>query len=130
MAPAESPVVRLEAVALVAVGGFAGANLRYAADLVVGGLPATLLANVLGAFALGVVLYERRFAGDLAAETRAVVATGFLSSFTTYSTFALQSAGAPPRWLAANVLATYALGFAAVLAGRAVARTAARRWAG
>ena len=64
----------------------------------------------------------------LAAETRAVVATGFLSSFTTYSTFALQSAQAPPAWLVANVVANYALGFAGVLLGRSIARRVDGRW--
>lgn len=113
---------RLEAFALVAIGGFAGANLRYFADLLVGGLPATLLVNVLGSFALGFVLYEALYVGAVSTETRSVVATGFLSSFTTYSTFALQSAQSPLPVLVGNVVGSYALGFAGVLVGRALAR--------
>ncbi len=113
---------RLEMLALVGIGGFAGSNLRFLADTVLPGLGATLAANVLGSFALGFVLYEAIHAGLLARETRVVVSTGFLSSFTTYSTFALQSLQATPAWLVANVLATYALGFGGVLAGRALAR--------
>lgn len=113
---------RIEALALVAIGGFAGANLRYFADLLVGGLGATLLVNVLGSFALGVVLYEALYVGAVSAETRSVVATGFLSSFTTYSTFALQSAQSPLPVMVANVVGSYALGFAGVLVGRALAR--------
>lgn len=117
-------VSRLETVALVALGGFAGANLRHAVALVAPGLAGTLVANVCGSLALGFVLYEEIYGGTLSAETRVVLATGFLSSFTTYSTFAVQSAQSRPLLLAANVAANYALGFAAVLAGRALARRA------
>lgn len=112
--------VRIEALALVALGGFAGANARFAVSAAFPGLRGTLVANVLGSFALGLVLYASQFGAGLSERTRLGVATGFLSSFTTYSTFALQTATAP-TWALANVGATYALGFAAVFAGRAVA---------
>jgi len=114
---------RAEPVVLIAVGGFAGAILRHA---LAAGLPdavlGTLAANVLGSFALGVVLYEARLADLVSTETRLVVGTGFLSSFTTYSTFAVQTAGLAPTWAVGNVLANYVLGIAGVLAGRALTR--------
>jgi CrcB protein len=113
---------RLEPVALVAVGGFAGANVRYGASVLAPGLPGTLVANALGSFLLGVVLYEGIYAGTLSRQARTVLATGFLSSFTTYSTFALQTVRSEPALLVANVAANYALGFAGVLAGRYLAR--------
>ena len=116
---------RVEPLALIAVGGFAGAVLRHAlaVALPTAGLPwGTLAANVLGAFALGVLLYEARFSGVLSPETRLLVGTGFLSSFTTYRTFAVETAGLSPGAAAANVAATYVLGFAAVVCGRWVAR--------
>ncbi|GAD52899.1 crcB protein [Halarchaeum acidiphilum MH1-52-1] len=116
---------RLEVVALIALGGFAGANCRHIAGLLLPGLGGTLLANVCGAFLLGFVLYESIYAGSLSPETRLAVSTGFLSSFTTYSTFAVQSAQSEPLVLVGNVVANYALGFAAVLAGRALARRVA-----
>ena len=119
---------RVETYVLVAVGGFAGSNLRYLVDLLVGGIAATLLVNVAGSFALGVVLYGVRWLGRLAPGTRAVVATGFLSSLTTYSTFALRTVQSPPAVLLGNVLANYALGFAGVLAGRALVSALDRRW--
>ncbi|WP_117595470.1 MULTISPECIES: CrcB family protein [Haloprofundus] len=122
------PLVRLESLALVAIGGFAGSNLRYFADLVLPGLVGTLVVNAVGSAVLGFVLYEKLYSGILTKETRTVVSTGFLSSFTTYSTFALQSAQAPPLWLVANVVANYALGFAGVLVGRRTARVVDRRW--
>ena len=114
---------RLEPVVLIAVGGFAGAILRQA---ITAGLPnavlGTLVVNALGSFALGIVLYEKRLANLLSTETRLIVGTGFLSSFTTYSTFAVQTAGLSPAWAVGNILANYALGVAGVLAGRAVSR--------
>ncbi|MFB6178128.1 MAG: CrcB family protein [Halorientalis sp.] len=122
------PLVRVESIVLIAIGGFAGSNLRYFAGLLVPGLGGTLIANALGSFILGFVLYETIYSGVLANETRAVVSTGFLSSFTTYSTFALQSAQASPALLVGNVVANYALGFTGVLLGRALARQVDGRW--
>jgi CrcB protein len=121
-------LTRLEPLVLIAVGGFVGAALRHVVAL---GLPdafpwGTLAANALGSFALGVVLYERHFADALSAETRLVVGTGFLSSFTTYSTFAAETVGLAggqtPALAAANVAANYALGLVGVLCGRWLAR--------
>lgn len=122
------PIRRIEVLALVAIGGFAGSNLRYVVDLLVGGLAGTLLVNAVGSFALGAVLYEALRSDVLAAETRTVVGTGFLSSFTTYSTFALQSAQAGPALLVGNVVATYALGFAGVAASKSVVEAIEGRW--
>lgn len=117
---------RLAALALVGVGGGLGALLRYGIDLWVPGWPplGTLAANVLGAFVLGVVLYEAHLAARLSAETRLLVGTGFCGSLTTYSTFAAETASATPTRAAGYVAATYVLGFAAILAGRLVARWA------
>ncbi|GAA0298187.1 CrcB family protein [Halarchaeum salinum] len=119
-------LTRLETLALIALGGFAGANCRYVASLLIPGLGGTLLANVCGSFLLGFIFYEMHYAASLARETRLALSTGFLSSFTTYSTFALQSAQSPPLVLVGNVVANYALGFAAVVAGRALARRTTR----
>lgn len=115
---------RLEPFVLIAVGGFVGAVARHALSTV---LPTatvpwgTLATNVLGAFALGVLLYEARFAGQLTPQTRLIVGTGFLSSFTTYSTFAVETTRLAPTGAVANVGLTYGLGFAAVVCGRQVA---------
>lgn len=118
----DHPLLRAETVVLVAVGGFAGANARWVLAGVAPGLAGTLVANVTGAFALGFILYEAIGSGLLAPTSRTALATGFLSSYTTYSTFAVESALAgSPLLLAGNVIANYALGFTAVLVGRAVA---------
>lgn len=122
-------LARLEPLALIAVGGFVGAVLRHAVALALPTTPlpwGTLVANVAGSFALGVLLYEAHLADALSPETRLVLGTGFLSSFTTYSTFAVETAGLAPPFLVANVAANYALGFLAVIGGRSVARVISR----
>ena len=107
-------------VALVAVGGFAGANVRYAVALLAPGLPGTLAVNAAGSFALGALVYAAADGDALGERARRLLGTGFLSSLTTYSTFAVQTAGVPPALMVANVAANYLLGFLGVVAGRAL----------
>jgi len=119
---ARASAERLRPFALVAIGGFAGAVLRYAVSIALPGhFPwGTLAVNVAGSLALGVLLYEARLVGRIGPRTRLVAGTGFISSFTTYSTFAVETAALSPALAVVNVGANYALGFGAVLAGRAV----------
>lgn len=113
---------RLEAVLGVAIGGFVGANLRYLIDVLVPTtLVATAIVNVVGSFALALVVYEAAFSGRLTATSRRMLATGLLSSFTTYSTFVVDTVTATPAVGAGYVVASYALGFVGVLGGRALA---------
>ena len=107
---------------LVAVGGFAGAVSRHAVSVALpAGFPwGTLAVNVAGAFALGVIVYRTRLRGRLSDRTRLVVSTGFVSSFTTYSTFATETVSLATTLAVLNVAANYALGFAAVLLARGV----------
>ncbi|MFB6223638.1 MAG: CrcB family protein [Haloarcula sp.] len=115
------PLATVETVILVGIGGFAGSNLRYFVGLFLPGLQGTLLANALGSFALGFLLYEALQIGVLASETKLAASTGFISSFTTYSTFAVETV-VTPEWAIANIVGSYALGFAGVLAGRGAIR--------
>jgi len=122
--PDGHPVAIAESFVLVALGGFVGANARYVVGLALPALPATLAVNAAGSLALGVVLYERAYVGELSEPTRIALGTGFLSSLTTYSTFAVQTAGTfpEPTWALANVVANYVLGLSGVLVGRDIAR--------
>lgn len=113
------------ALPLVAVGGALGAVCRWGVGVALAGpsFPVeTLAVNAVGAFLLGVLLYERRLRNAVSSRTRLVAGTGFLSSFTTYSTFAAETVAVPPALAGINLAANYALGFLAVLAGRRVAR--------
>lgn len=104
--------------ALVAIGGFAGALLRYATETAAPStLAATLLVNVLGSFTLGVLFYRTRHGGALGERTWLLVATGGVSSFTTYSTFVVDTVLAAPVTAGLYVLASYTLGFAAAAVG-------------
>ena len=120
------PLVTIETIVLIGIGGFAGSNLRYFVGSLVPGLQGTLVVNALGSFALGFLLYEAMHLSVIADETRLAAATGFLSSFTTYSTFAVQTV-LTPEWAAANVLASYALGFGGVLLARQAVAVVERR---
>ncbi len=113
------PEVSSVAVAvLVGTGGAVGAALRYGVGLVLGPLAGTLAVNVLGSLALGLLVAG----GDrLRPRTRVALSGGVLSSFTTYSTFALDAVTAPPPVAAGYVLASVALGLgAAALAALAL----------
>lgn len=103
----------------VALGGFLGAAARWLVGAAVAG-EGTLVVNVAGSFALAATAGAVR-----SRRLRLFLATGVLSSFTTYSTFAVESASLGFTAGAANVIATYALGVAAaglgLLLGRRVA---------
>ncbi len=108
-------------VALIGIGGFAGAGSRHAVAV---SLPAafpwgTLAVNVAGAFLLGLFVFGAPVV-DRSREVQLAVATGFISSFTTYSTFAAETVALGPALAAANVAANYLLGFAAVVAAMGV----------
>ncbi|MDQ2052368.1 CrcB family protein [Natronolimnohabitans sp. A-GB9] len=119
----DHPLVRLETLALIGIGGFAGANLRYFALGLFSDVGAVFLVNVLGSLVLGFFVYEADYTGLVTRESRIVFTTGFLSSLTTYSTFAVQSALAGgPLSFVAIVAGNYGIGFLGVLGGRELAR--------
>ncbi|MFE1991456.1 fluoride efflux transporter CrcB [Streptomyces parvulus] len=111
---------------LVAVGGMAGAPLRYLTDRAVqsrhdSGFPwGTSTVNVAGCLVLG-LLTGATLAGAAGSELRLLLGTGLCGALTTYSTFSyetLRLAETGSRLPAAlNVLASVAAGLAAVFAG-------------
>lgn len=122
-----NPLVVLETLVLIGIGGFAGSNLRFFVDGLLPGPEGTLLVNVAGSFALGFLLYEAVYSDLLAGRTQVVLGIGFLSSFTTYSTFVVEAVLASAPVAVAYVIASYAFGFAAVLVGRSIARKVGAR---
>lgn len=111
---------------LVAVFGAAGAVCRYGITQAIGPRTfpfATLLVNVAGCFALGVVVAwgeDRWTAAQVAA-----AGAGFLGAFTTFSTFAVDSVLLADRDRAGlailNVVLSVGLGLAAAWLGRSFA---------
>jgi CrcB protein len=108
-----------EAVALVAVGGIVGANLRYAIGATAGdALLITLLVNAAGSFGLGVLLFDARAGEFLTKRLRYLFGTGFFAAFTSYSTFVADIASTAPGLAVSYVVASYACGVGGVLASR------------
>jgi CrcB protein len=115
---------------LIGIGGFLGAVLRY----LIGGwiqngvldFPlGTLAVNVIGSFMLGLIMYLSEYEGFFSTEMRTFLTIGFVSSFTTMSTFGYETF----RFLeqkeivlfALNLVGTVTLSLLAVYLGKVVA---------
>ena len=117
---------------VIAAFGAAGAVSRHLVDSFVNrhwgdAFPwGTFVINVLGCFLFGLVwtLAEERLV--IGGETRAIILIGFMGAFTTFSTFAFESAAMlrDAEWVlaAANVLAHNVVGIAAFFVGVGVGR--------
>ncbi len=121
-------------VSSVMIGGALGALCRYLVTLGVQSLLrgtawatfplATLTVNVLGSLLLSLLFYLST--PTLAPNVRLTLGTGFLGSFTTFSTFELESTllGQQGRawWAVLYVGGNLGLGFGAILLGRMLAQ--------
>lgn len=120
---------------LVAVGAgcFVGGGARYlvacaARHAGLAALPvATFAVNVTGCFAIGFLASYHTIDGRLAPRTRLMLTTGFCGGFTTFSTFMSENAA---LWreghyalLSLYVVGSFAAGWAALIAGHALARS-------
>ncbi len=117
----------LEKLGLIALAGAAGSLARYWLSGLVYTLAGrnfpwgTAAVNILGCFLFGFVweLGEGRML--LRPETRAIILTGFMGAFTTFSTFIFESGGLleDGRYLSvlANIGFQTVLGFAALFGG-------------
>lgn len=84
----------LRAVSLVALGGAAGCVLRYVAGALLtrADYPwGTVAVNLLGSFAIGLLLFGGLARGGLGPDARLFLVTGILGGFTTMSTFAYET---------------------------------------
>ena len=87
--------MNLAAILAISLGAVAGALLRAVLAQTCNALfpdlpPGTLLANLLGAYLIGVALAVFAARPDLPAEWRLLIVTGFLGSLTTFSTFSAE----------------------------------------
>ncbi|CAD6494268.1 MAG: Putative fluoride ion transporter CrcB [Candidatus Argoarchaeum ethanivorans] len=114
----------------IAGGGFAGSVLRVLVSGVLSGVSGTLVVNVVGSFLLGFFMYSLEYSGFFSRNVRLFVAIGFCGSFTTFSTFALQSAGLDFTGFFVNVLLNVFCCLLAIFAGRALSILLFRRRAG
>jgi len=111
----------------IASGGFLGAISRYLLISTIVSPAGTLFVNVLGSLFLGMLMYDNEYIGYIDQRTRLIIGTGFLGSFTTFSTFAVQtySLGGTPAIV--NILANIILTILAVFAGRGIIIHISRR---
>jgi fluoride exporter len=117
---------------LIGAGGFLGAIARYLLDGRItawtgGSLPwGTFAVNMTGSFVLGVLFALIVERAALPADLRAPLLIGFLGSYTTFSTLALESwrMVEDGAWLyaTANLGGSILIGVAAVVAGVTIGR--------
>ncbi len=104
--------------ALIALGGFLGAVLRFLIDEQIPSLPGTLGVNFLGCIAMGMFMYESIYIGKFSRETRIFFGVGLISAFTTFSTLAVQSFASSPAVAVLNIAANLVLGLFGIFVGR------------
>jgi CrcB protein len=117
---------------LVFIGGGIGAALRHgvnilAARLLGAGFPyATIIENVSGSLAMGLLAGYFAFKGDASQPMRLFLATGVLGGYTTFSAFSLDTALLWERGevalAAVYVIGSVALSIAGLFAGLALVR--------
>jgi CrcB protein len=120
--------------ALLAVGAVIGAFLRFSlvgSPMTIGGLPVNvLIVNVVGSFLLG-LFSILAIALNLDPKYTLLFSTGFCGSFTTMSSFALETSNLIDSnrfsLVAMNILANVGLSLSAVIGGRAVGSFAMER---
>ncbi len=116
----------------IIMGAVVGAPLRYYVQGVVQDSTAslfpfgTLVVNVSGCLVIGLLLTLAEERGALGPNARLALVTGFLGSYTTFSTFAYESfqqlRGHELFFASANIVASVFVGLAAVWIGTILAR--------
>ena len=111
----------------VALGGALGAVSRYGVGLIAvrawgTNLPlGTVLVNLVGSFLMGLAVPLLLAKAGTSEALRLALAVGFLGSFTTFSTFSLDTLAlletGRPGWALANALGSVVLGLAFVALG-------------
>ena len=117
--------------AVVGIGGALGAMARYGVSLAcLRAMPnfplGTLVVNVIGCFALGLLMAWVDVRSEFPPTAKLFLGVGILGAFTTFSTFGVETIDLLREKETArallSVLANVALGLAAVMAGRGVAK--------
>ena len=118
--------VQWDLLGAVAAGGALGSVLRYGAGLLWPGPLSTLLVNVVGCFAIGVLMHVITEVVSPHRLLRPFVGVGVLGGFTTFSTYVADAvhlvADRHPGLALAYLAGTVPLALVAVVAGLVLAR--------
>jgi len=76
---------------VVGIGGCIGSIARYQVNEWIPSLFGTFVVNIVGCFAIGILMYESIYFGAFSRHTRLLFGAGMSGSFTTFSAFATQS---------------------------------------
>lgn len=106
--------------ASIAFGGFLGAISRYVVSSSTISPTGTLIVNVVGSLLLGMMMYDYDYLGHISQRTRLTFGTGFMGSFTTFSTFALETYTLGGNSAIFNIGSNLALTLSAVFLGRGI----------
>ncbi|MCK5384047.1 MAG: fluoride efflux transporter CrcB [Alphaproteobacteria bacterium] len=85
----------MSTIVVVALGGAIGATMRYGVNVgtvhyLGHGYPwGTMIVNILGSFLMGIMIGKFAQMNQVSPELKALLTTGFLGAFTTFSTFSL-----------------------------------------
>ncbi len=85
----------ISTIVVVALGGAIGATMRYGVNVgtvhyLGHGYPwGTMIVNILGSFLMGIMIGKFAQMNQVSPELKALLTTGFLGAFTTFSTFSL-----------------------------------------
>lgn len=120
---------------IVGAGGFFGSALRFLIGVGVGKFfsashvpVATLLVNVLGSFAIGILASIVTMKGDSYEMVRLFLVVGFLGGFTTFSTFSHETVqlfkGSYLMWGMCNIMLNVGLCLIAAASGAALVKLA------
>ena len=117
---------------VITLGAAVGANLRYAVSTWAAqrwgiAFPyGTMLINVIGSFAIGLIMVLATTRIPLSVPWRLLLVTGFLGGFTTFSSFSYETYGLliSGSWLEAslNIAGSVGLGMIGVFLGAGLAR--------
>ncbi|MDG6242936.1 MAG: fluoride efflux transporter CrcB [Methanolobus sp.] len=111
----------------IGTGGFLGAITRF----IISGQPAsatgTLTVNVLGSLLIGILMYSSQYLGYVPPRWRMFFGIGFLGSFTTFSTFTIQTFQMPFPEALINIVTNVLLTLTGIFTGRAFILYIARR---
>lgn len=102
----------------IGAGGFLGATSRFVLAGYFRPSAGTLVVNVLGSILLGFLMYNSEYLGYVSPRTRMFFGIGFLGSFTTFSTFSVQTFQMPPNMALLNIASNVMLTLAGVFIGR------------